>query len=652
MAAGVFISHRGRDKDWVSANIEMPLRNRGLAVSVFYGFDPNRSPAANIRDGIESSEYFLPVVTNAWYESDWCIQHEFEYAKSLKKTIRGVLREKISDERLARIDLSTIDLTDPRTFVAMREQLFHDLGVPTTSERDVPSLTETLKQLGPPLPLPAVTLQRAEFPKVPFDAGVLWGVPRVAFAGLLSAPRHVRVLDTMVRAEGAILDAQYAATAMRLPDRWWIEFEIKSLPNGPVTLRDLFGSDKCDAESIAAQHTLAEWLKVRGLHPAMRLGCVLTIDDSDQDLRRAVLWCLRLAALVPDVAIVVHVTSETLFSSTRAVRVLETALHHERFPLDIELLEWRGSYPALREARRSPRTVLESELSTQVAAWLDAAWPRGTAAEFEERFPRLLAAGAEPEANRNPLPSATVSAFDGQGVEAEIWREMLLLVGQYVPERMEELLRAAAGSGRTPTHREAIRAALASDAWMDAYVSGVDWGVPEAFDPLRFVGADRTVDDVLLALFRRLARAGDSEPALTQAIERLSEWSWGEVGRLCRAVLGASTVAAPPVDADPADWLARARSGWPMPTADATPVGTSGDVGWCWWLGATVPKAEALTLLFDSSLERRAAFGAVTTEERDAVAEDDTLTQRVAERRRLHPESAPAAPRSSENHAG
>lgn len=633
----VFISHKSKDARWVRARLEGPLRDRGVSVSVFYEFDPKRERNENIETGIESSQYFLAVLTDYWFESPWCFEHEFSVAKSLGKTICAVLKEEIKQKYKDIFPISWIDLTVPETFTAGLERLFDALGVGSSEagSEALPTPTAPYDPVGPPHAMSAVSLLPVECSDAPFDVGTIWGLSRVAQVGLLSAPAHIRILDTLVRAERAVLDAQFQGLADRVPDRWWVECSVTDHPNGPHTLDHIWTSAKRIAGANTAENPLSGYLRRCGLHPAMRFGCVLTVRDHVDDIRSVEQWCRRLVVMIPDVAIVIQIVAETLAASSHAALRLVQSLG-QQFPVPVEAFEWRGSYSVASDAMKIVKTERRQSARTEVGEWLGLvlAIRRTTAAELVREVPVLCRIAVEIVAKDACAPrhSETIAALDEEAADPEAYGELLKLAAVYLPERMEDLLSACGSNRGTAAHRAAIVAASVSDAWMDAYVSGVDWQSPDAFDPLRFSAGERScVDSVALALLRRFGRSAAPDQLLRQPIVRVGGWARSAIAVLCRAVLDSSSVI-PAQGADPADWLDLARSG--LPLGGSPMISEGSDVGWCWWLSATVPRIDAFDALVASPPERRAVFGFVTAADLDRIAGDATLLHDTQERRR------------------
>jgi hypothetical protein len=169
-----------------------------------------------------------------------------------------------------------------------------------------------------------------------------------------------------------------------------------------------------------------------------------------------------------------------------------------------------------------------------------------------------------------------------------------------------------------------------NDEWMDTLISHLSPNrLSDDAGVLTATAANELIDDVVLALIRGMVRGRVDRYGST--LEHLMPSAAVPLRTLASAALAGTSVAMPP-DADDADWLLLSRSGLQPLDLPAALFGER-DGPW-WWLATNPPTVDVCHLMLGARSDQRAAIGLLSSDERERVAADPQLRERI-ERRRL-----------------
>lgn len=392
-----------------------------------------------------------------------------------------------------------------------------------------------------PVPIPAFPLDTVP-ERMPFDIGTIWGLERGRFIGIVAGPIDAGVYHGLVQVERVLRYAlSDGACDCTLPVRCWVRVDPFKKPNWPEREDDVWDS------AISPDSPAVRYLKGQGLGDSMIPGIFIEIPAGRFDECLAITlqsYCrtLMTAALSNrQAAIVIYVSGDDPHNSVDVARKIKARL--ATLAPDLPgpvLLGLRYNYNDEGKLNGAIKAVDPFAPPPDLGpglyffSWVHEAAIRGreeladdqSAKEYvsvteqyrhlHKQFNELGEQGAALDVVRD-MDSLAHSASPGFD------RQFIQLVARYLPERLPTLVRAYTRSTRRAARRDALIIAshaqphLADgllDIWVDEIESDSD-RLPRDAELEADGKLGGFVDDLALALIRRLMKMGKSERIVT-----------------------------------------------------------------------------------------------------------------------------------------
>jgi hypothetical protein len=359
----------------------------------------------------------------------------------------------------------------------------------------------------------------------PLDLGMIWGLNRGSFIGILAGWESDNIYQYLTYTEKILRNAQEQLTStLSLPQRNWQILTFGDNPNQISKNQTIGVIINVEQGKIDSLDTIQNWCR-----------SLINYISSDQQM-----------------AIIFHVITQGIRESRQEARKIYMALEQSDISLPINLLT----------LDYCPRSMIASQTLTKSEHFFEPRSSRGihfcswikkavegkvvSSREIQKRYPLLIAAYRsiyqDDFGDNQEIISSTlevVSDLDSlvPAYGHEIYAQFLELIATYLPQKLYHLIGSYATSSREEAHRCALIFSNKhrSDTLFDAWLKGIELNldlVPKRRDLIADPETGSFVEGLVLALLRSYKRgiSGVEEvldkmrPNLTRSLKSVSDF--------------------------------------------------------------------------------------------------------------------------------